>query len=61
MAMPESVLSGAEFHSEEAAYAVIEAKLWPDGPICPHCGVVGRAYGLKGPSTRIGLCKPDYA
>src|SRR3954451_25299613 len=57
MAMPESVLSGAEFHSEEAAYAAIEAKLWPNGPICPHCGVVGRAYRLKGPSTRIGLCK----
>src|SRR3954452_3301572 len=57
MAMPESVLSGAEFHSEEAAYAAIEAKLWPNGPICLHCGVVGRAYRLKGPSTRIGLCK----
>src|SRR3954465_248682 len=57
MAMPESVLSGAEFHSEEAAYAAIEAKLWPNGPICLHCGVVGRAYRLKGPSTRIGLLK----
>src|SRR4051794_950548 len=57
MAMPESVLSGAEFHSEEAAYAAIEVKLWPNGPICPHCGVVGRASRLEGASTRIGLLK----
>ena len=44
--MSETVLSGAEFHSEEAAYAAIEAKLWPNGPVCPHCGVIGRAYAL---------------
>src|SRR5919205_2703731 len=49
--MPESVLSGAEFHSEEAAYAAIEAKLWPNGK------TVGRAYRFKGASTRIGLLK----
>jgi transposase-like protein len=53
--MPEPVLSDARFHSEEAAYAFIEAKLWPNGPVCPHCKAVGRAYRLKGPSTRIGL------
>src|SRR5437763_14749884 len=57
MPMSETVLSGAEFHSEEAAYAAIEAKLWPNGPVCPPCGVIGRAYALKGPSTRIGLRK----
>jgi transposase-like protein len=55
--MSEPVLSDARFHSEEAAYAFIEAKLWPNGPVCPHCKTVGRAYRLKGPSTRIGLLK----
>ena len=24
----------------------LESKLWPDGPVCPHCGVVGEAYKL---------------
>src|SRR3954470_18016834 len=55
--MSEPVLSDARFHSEEAAYAFIEAKLWPNGPVCPHCKTVGHAYRLKGPSTRIGLMK----
>jgi transposase-like protein len=55
--MHPSVLSAPEFHSEEAAYAFVEAQLWPDGPVCPKCGVVGRAYALKGKTTRIGLRK----
>src|SRR3954469_11869613 len=55
--MSEPVLSDTRFHSEEAAYAFIEAKLWPNGPVCPHCKVVGRAYRLKGAATRIGLLK----
>ena len=24
----------------------LEAVRWPDGPVCPHCGVVGRAFKL---------------
>jgi transposase-like protein len=52
-----SVLNVPEFQSEEAAYAHVEKRLWPDGPVCPHCGVVGRAYALKGKTTRIGLRK----
>ena len=32
------VLSADHFHSEEAAYAYVEERLWPDGPTCPHCG-----------------------
>lgn len=34
----QSHLSAAHFHSEEAAYAYVEARLWPNGPVCPHCG-----------------------
>lgn len=33
-----SALSAAHFHSEEAAFAYVEARVWPEGPICPHCG-----------------------
>jgi transposase-like protein len=26
------------FTNEEAARAFIEARVWPNGPVCPHCG-----------------------
>lgn len=53
-----SVLSASHFHSEEAAYAFVEARLWPNGPICPHCGATKEHIGrLTGKSTRAGLCK----
>jgi transposase-like protein len=52
-----SVLSAAHFHDEPTAYAAVEARLWPNGPICPHCGGADRIYALKGSSTRIGVRK----
>src|SRR5712691_7223813 len=52
-----SVLSAAHFHSEEAAYAYVEARIWPNGRVCPHCGVIDRSGLLKGKSTRIGVYK----
>jgi transposase-like protein len=52
-----SVLNAPELQSEEAAYEYVEAKLWPDGPICHHCGVVGRAYAMRGKTARPGLRK----
>jgi len=53
-----SVLSAAHFHNEEAAYAFVEARLWPDGPICPRCGATEEHVGrLNGKSTRAGLHK----
>ena len=33
-------LSNPIYHDEDAARAHIEAVRWPDGPVCPHCGVV---------------------
>jgi transposase-like protein len=55
--MSASLLSTAHFQSEQAAYEHVEGMLWPNGPVCPHCGVIGRAYTLKGNATRIGLKK----
>ena len=52
-----SVLSQPFFHDEEAAYAKLESIVWPDGPVCPHCGSVGRIYRLQGETHRIGLRK----
>jgi transposase-like protein len=54
----QSHLSAAHFHSEEAAYAYVEARLWPNGPVCPHCGATKEHVGrLMGKTNRIGLCK----
>ena len=52
------VLSAAHFHNEEAAYAFVEARLWPSGPVCPKCGATAEHVGkLNGKTTRIGLRK----
>lgn len=52
-----SVLSDRHFHDEAAAYKFVEARIWPNGPVCPHCGGVERISKMKGKSTRIGAYK----
>lgn len=54
-----SILFRPYFHDEETAYAKVEGIVWPNGPICPHCGNVdeSRIYTLKGKSHRVGLRK----
>src|SRR6202012_178532 len=55
--MAKSVLSAPHFQSEEAAFAFVEAALWPDGPTCPHCNEPKRIGRLNGKTTRAGLHK----
>jgi transposase-like protein len=55
--MSKSVLSAPHFHEEEAAYAFVEAKLWPNGPVCYHCKSDERVGKMTGKTTRIGLYK----
>src|SRR5919202_4583451 len=50
-----SRLSDPHYHNEAAAYAHLEAVLWPDGPVCPHCGGMDRVSEIKGKSARMGL------
>lgn len=52
-----SALSAKHFHDEKAAYAFVEKRVWPQGRVCPHCGVVDRSGALKGKSTRLGVYK----
>src|SRR5437016_9862054 len=57
--MSQSILSAPHFHNEEAAFAYVEAELWPNGPVCPHCGNVDAAKigRLQGKTSRPGLWK----
>ena len=43
--MAKPVLSDPRFFNEEAAFAYVEAQLWPNGPVCPHC---------EAPADKIG-------
>lgn len=52
-----SILSRPEFHNEEAAYAYVEARVWANGRVCPHCGECERTSKMGGKSTRIGTYK----
>ena len=52
-----SILSETQFHNEEAAYKFIESRVWPNGPVCPHCGCFERVGKMGGKSTRIGTHK----
>jgi transposase-like protein len=55
--------SEEQFRNDDAARAYLEGVLWPDGPVCCHCGVVNHAY----PTSRKGVyrcaeakCRKDF-
>lgn len=54
------------YTDETAARKHLESLLWPDGPVCPHCGSLDVATKLKGQSTRPGVywcngCQKPYS
>jgi len=55
--MANNVFDQAQFKTEEAAFAYVEAALWPSGPVCPHCGENKRISRMAGKTTRLGLHK----
>lgn len=63
-----SVLSRPYFHDEQAAFDFVEAIIWPQGPVCPHCGGVERITAIKpNPEKRVryglkkcGQCKGQF-
>lgn len=55
-----SHLNQPHFQDENKAREHLEALRWPNGPICPHCGVVGEHYALTAKTkngARPGLYK----
>lgn len=63
-----SVLSRPYFHDETEAFRFVEAIIWPQGPVCPHCGCSGRITAIKpNPEKRVryglkkcGDCKGQF-
>lgn len=49
-----SILSAPCFHNGEAAHTFVEARIWPNGPVCAHCGCYERIGKMGGMSTRVG-------
>lgn len=43
------------FKDPDAAREYLESVRWPNGPVCPHCGVIGEHYAMHGKSQRAGL------
>ncbi len=52
-----AILSQPHFQDADKAREYLEAQVWPNGRICPHCGVIGEHYVLSGKSARPGLYK----
>jgi transposase-like protein len=62
-----SAFDDPRFNDEAAAFAYVESRLWPNGPVCPHCGNADakRIHKLEGKATRLGLhncneCKGQF-
>src|SRR5947208_2839810 len=49
-----SVLDRPYFRDEQAAFDRLEAIIWPNGIVCPHCGTVGKSGALKGVKDKKG-------
>ncbi len=45
--MEDAAIIAPHFQDPEKAREFMEAKRWPDGPVCPHCGVIGESYRLE--------------
>lgn len=50
-------LQAPHFQNDDKAREYLERVRWPDGPICPHCGSIGKHYLLGGKAHRPGLYK----
>ena len=56
-----SVLNQAYFHDERAAFAALEAIMWPAGKPenCPHCGVIGKSNRLADQTSKPSKRNPN--
>lgn len=55
--MADAILNQPQFQDADKAREYLEALRWPNGPVCPHCGSLGKHLVLKGSAYRPGLFK----
>lgn len=55
--MADAILNQPQFHDADKAREYLEVLRWPNGVICPHCGVIGDHYKLQGAKSPKGLYK----
>jgi transposase-like protein len=54
-----SVLNQAHFQDEAAAFIKLESIVWPNGPVCPHCGATDRIYPLQDVRSKASKKNPN--
>jgi transposase-like protein len=54
-----SAFTNARFYDEAEAFKALEAIMWPDGPVCPHCGAVDRLGRLENQKTKASKKNPE--
>jgi transposase-like protein len=54
-----SVLNEPWFSNEAEAFAELERLVWPNGPVCPFCGNMGRMYALTGVRSKPSKKHPE--
>ncbi len=54
-----SILAKKYFYDEAAAFEHVEAVLWPEGPVCHHCGSVKKPYKLIGVRSKSSKKNPE--
>ena len=57
------IFSAPHFRDDGEARKVLETILWPEGPVCPFCGVIGHAYATKRPGLyrcAEKQCRKDF-
>jgi transposase-like protein len=47
----DAIFDAPHFRDDNEARKVLEQILWPEGPVCPHCGVINHAYATKRPGV----------
>lgn len=52
-----SSLNAPHFKDDDKAREYLERLRWPNGPVCPHCGVEDNHYQLEGKAHRPGVWK----
>jgi transposase-like protein len=54
-----SILAKKYFRDEASAFHHLEGLLWPDGPICSHCGTIGKAGRREGVRSKPSKKNPE--